>query len=223
MSYICVPKMEHDQYNFLSFWNIFCTFIPLTTWKIQTFENIKTSHGYIIILHMCTIRYGVWQWYFLKFWTVFCPFTYTHTPLHSCPTPNNTEKKIMKKWKNTMRYYHFTHVYYKWQSYDVWFLRYEVQQTEIFVILDHFLPLTQNFLKNSKTCLEMALYTSVPKIMIICYTVPVIQHVTDVIFIFQFVLIFTFYHPNNPKNQIFEKWKKCCGIYHQFTHVYQKL
>ena len=97
MFYICVPKMEHDQYNFLSFWNIFCTFIPLTTWKIQTFENIKTSHGYIIILHMCTIRYGVWQWYFLKFWTVFCPFTYTHTPLHSCPTPNNTEKKL---WKN---------------------------------------------------------------------------------------------------------------------------
>ena len=70
------------------------------------------------------------------------------------------------------------------------------------------LPLTQNFLKNSKTCLEMALYTSVSKIMIICYTVPVIQHVTDVIFIFQFVLIFAFYHPNNPKNQIFEKWKK---------------
>ena len=85
------------------------------------------------------------------------------------------------------------------------------------------LPLTQNFLKNSKTCLEMALYTSVPKIMIICYTVPVIQHVTDVIFIFLFVLIFAFYHPNNPKNQIFEKWKKCCGIYHQFTHVYRKL
>ena len=97
--YICVPKMEHDQYNFLSFWTIFCTFIPLTTWKIQTFEKMKTSHGYIIILHMCTIRYGVWERYFLKFWTVFCPFTYTHTPLHSCPTPNNTENKNYEKMK----------------------------------------------------------------------------------------------------------------------------
>ena len=26
--------------------------------------------------------------------------------------------------------------------YDIWFLRYEVQQTEFFVILDHFLPFT---------------------------------------------------------------------------------
>ena len=31
-------------------------------------------------------------------------------------------------------------MYHKWQSYDVWFLRYGVWQTEFFVILDHFLP-----------------------------------------------------------------------------------
>ena len=36
--------------------------------------------------------------------------------------------------------YHFTQVYHKWQSHDIWFLRYEVQQTEFFVILGHFLP-----------------------------------------------------------------------------------
>ena len=34
----------------------------------------------------------------------------------------------------------FTVVYPKWQSYDVWLLRYGVQQTEFFVILDYFLP-----------------------------------------------------------------------------------
>ena len=34
-------------------------------------------------------------------------------------------------------------------SYDVWFLRYGVQQTEFFVILDHFLPFyPSNNLKN---------------------------------------------------------------------------
>ena len=32
------------------------------------------------------------------------------------------------------------HVYHKWRSYDVWFLKYKVQQTEIFVILGSFVP-----------------------------------------------------------------------------------
>ena len=51
----------------------------------------------------------------------------------------------------------FTVVYPKWQSYDVWLLRYGVQQTEFFVILDYFLPFyplkTQGkfFLKKKKT------------------------------------------------------------------------
>ena len=49
-------------------------------------------------------------------------------------------------------YYHFTHVYHKWQSCDVWFLRYEEWRTDLFVILDRFLtfyptnnPKNQNF------------------------------------------------------------------------------
>ena len=48
-------------------------------------------------------------------------------------------------------------MYHKWQSYDVWFLRYGVWQTEFFVILDHFLPFyatnnvkNQNFEKMKK-------------------------------------------------------------------------
>ena len=65
---------------------------------------------------------------FLSFWTIFCPFT-----------PLWTQKiKILKKiGKNTWRYYHFTNIN---ESYDLWFLRYKVQQTEFFVILEHFLP-----------------------------------------------------------------------------------
>ena len=59
-----------------------------------------------------------------------------------------------------MKYYPFTHVWdimilsfykhkwdiiplhisHKWQSYDVWFLRYQARWTEVFVILDHFVP-----------------------------------------------------------------------------------
>ena len=48
--------------------------------------------------------------------------------------------EILKSWKNTWRYYHFTNVYHRWQSYDVWFLRYGVQRREVFIILDRFLP-----------------------------------------------------------------------------------
>ena len=63
--------------------------------------------------------------------------------------------------------------------------------------------------------------------MIIGNTVPEIQHVTDVIFIFHFGLFFALLSPpNNPKNQNFEKKKKNvknAWKYHHFTHVYQKL
>ena len=51
-------------------------------------------------------------------------------------------------------------------------------------------PKNQNFEKLKK-CLEISsFYTSVPKIMIMCYTVPDILHVTDVIIIFHFELFF---------------------------------
>ena len=85
--------------------------------------------------------YHKWQSYdvwFLKywaretgsFWTIFCLYTLLTTQ----------KIKILKNQKNAWRYYHFTNVYHKWQSYDVRFLRYGVWRTEFFVILDHFLP-----------------------------------------------------------------------------------
>ena len=55
--------------------------------------------------------------------------------------------KISEFWKNEQncwRYYHFTWVYQKPQSYEVQFLRYGVRQTKCFVILGHFfLPYNQ--------------------------------------------------------------------------------
>ena len=44
--------------------------------------------------------------------------------------PNNPKHQTFEKnGKNTWRYDHFAHVYHKWQSFDVWFLRYGVRQT----------------------------------------------------------------------------------------------
>ena len=47
--------------------------------------------------------------------------------------------------------------------------------------------------------------------MIICYTVPEIWHITDVIGFFHFGLFFALYLPNSPKNQNYKKMKKLPG------------
>ena len=107
----------------------------------------------------------------LKIWS-----TINRTFCHSGPffvllSPYGPRKsKFFKNEKNTWRYYHFTNVYHKRQSYDVWFLKYRVQRTEVFVILDR---------------------------------------------------VLSFYFPNNPKNQNFEKMKKNNWRYYHFTYVYQ--
>ena len=66
-----------------------------------------------------------------SFWPIFCPFTSLTTK----------KIKILKKWKNHLEILSvYTHVYHKWQPYDVCFLRYGLWQTEFFVTLDRFLP-----------------------------------------------------------------------------------
>ena len=104
----------------------------------------------------------------------------------------------------------------------------EHNKTKFFVILGHFLLFNPtNNLKNQNfeeiiiiiKCLEISsFYTSVPKIMIICYTVPEMWCMTDVIFIFYFGQFFALLHP--LKIKILNKWKKALR-YHHFTHVCQ--
>ena len=58
---------------------------------------------------------------------------------------------LKKKKKKYRRQYHFTQVYQKSQSYDVWFLRYGVRKTGLFVILGNFNnPENQNYKKSFK-------------------------------------------------------------------------
>ena len=81
-----------------------------------------------------------------------------------------------------------------------------------------------NISKEWKKHLEISsFYTSVPKIMIICHTVPEIWCVTGVIVIFHFGLFFALLHPSSPKNKNFKKMKKNPRRFHHFTHVYQHL
>ena len=163
-------NIRSDRHKFLSFWVIFCPFSPLTTQKIKILKLKKTT-GDIIILYICTINdnhmmYGFWykkcDRQFFVILDCFLPFYPSYGP---------RKLNFKKNGKNTWRYYHFTNVHYKWQSYDVWFLRYGAQWPEFFVILD-------------------------------CFFLP-------------------FTSPNNPKNQIFKKWKKHQEILSFYTDVPQ--
>ena len=129
--------IRRNRQKFLSFWVIFCPFIPLTNQKAKILKKLKKKKkkkektGDIIILHLSTtndnhMMYGSWDMEYSRqnlfsFWTIFCPLT-----------------KKSKFWKKTCRYHQLTFVYHKWQPYDVSFLRYRVQQTEF--LGDYFLP-----------------------------------------------------------------------------------
>ena len=113
--------------------------------------------------------------------------------------------------KKVWRYDLCTHVYQKWQSYDVWFLRYGAWQTEFFVILGHFLPFylpndpeNQNFemKKNLGDIIILNICTINDNHMV--YGSWDMEHKK----IFCFGPFLTFYPTNNPKNQNFDKTKK---------------
>ena len=149
---------------------------------------------------------------------------------------NNPKNQNSQKWKKSWRY-HFTNVYYEWQSHDVWFLRNGAWWTEFFVILDLFLPFhpsnnqkNNNFEKMKKVPGDIIILQKCIKNHDHISTVPEIQCVTDMIFINSrirckiiskfkannFFLIFSYFSallpiPNNAKNQNFTKMKKTPG------------
>ena len=102
---------------------------PLTFQKIKLLKKWKKAWRYYHFTHTINDNHMMyWDMEhegqnLLQFWT---------------QKIQNSEKRK----KNTWRYDHFTHVDHKWQSYDVWFLRFlrnRVWQTEHFVILELFL------------------------------------------------------------------------------------
>ena len=70
-------------------------------------------------------------------------------------------------------------------------------------------PQKMKISKKWKKCLEIySFYTSAPKIMIICYTVPEIWYMTDVIFFPFWAIFHPFYPLTAPKMKISQKWKE---------------
>ena len=138
--------------------------------------------------------------------------------------------KFGKKFKNTWRYYPFTHVYHKSKSHHVCFLRYKVQRTELFVILGHFLPFdhpnnpkNQNFEIIKKTpedivILHLCIYHKWQS-----YDALLLRYwawQTKIFVILGYFL--PFYPSNNLEKTLKKKWKKISWRYCHFTHEYHK-
>ena len=117
-------------------------------------------------------------------------------------------------------------MYHKWQSYNVWFLRYGAQQTEFFVILDRFLPfypLTNSkikILKKWKKRLEISLfYTCVPQKWQSCDVWFLRYGAQRTKFLSFWIVFCLFTALTTQKIKILKKWKNTWR-YHHFTHVY---
>ena len=149
-------------------------------------------------------------------------FTHVYQSTPSPLPPLKISKiKILKKMKkNAWRYGNIIllhiHTYHISTSYDVYFLRYGAQQTELFVILDCFFALLQH----PPPLPLLSFYKCVP-----CqsYNVWFLRYGTWWTEFFAILGHFLpFYPPSNPKNLKFEKMKKKTWRYYHFTHVHHK-
>ena len=106
-------------------------------------------------------------------------------------------------------------MYHKWRSYDTWFLKWKVWQTEIFDILGHFMPFqsldnleNQNFNIEKKHLEILSFYTFAPQITIIRYMVPEIWSTTDIIFCHSGPFFALLPHYGPKKSKFSKNWKK---------------
>ena len=113
---------------------------PLKSQKIKFLKNWKKLME-LSLFYKCVPKITVYMMYafwdmecdshnFVSFWAMFCPLP------HYWPWKLKFGKNVKSSW----RYHPFTHVYHKWRSYDVCFLRYKVGQSKFFVILGDFYP-----------------------------------------------------------------------------------
>ena len=119
--------------------------------------------------------------------------------------------KILKKWKKMsgeiiiLQMYTINHNHMMYSSWDM-----ERDRQNFLSFWTGFCPFIpqrskkSKFWKNEKKPLEISLlYTRLPKITIIRYTVPEILHVTDVFLFFILGYFLPFYPPNGPKKSKF--------------------
>ena len=114
-------------------------------------------------------------------------------------------------------------MYHKWWSYDIWFLRYWVRQTDYLTFLTIFCPFTNlttqkiKMLEKNQNLWRYYHFTHVYHKWHIMYGSWDVEHKRQ-----RFVILGHFlpFHPtNNPKNQNFEKMKKQTHGHIIFLHL----
>ena len=190
---------------------------PPNNSKNQNLEKMRKVPGDIIILHLCTINddhmiYSSWDMEHNK--PNFCHFGLFFALLSTI--------KILKNWKTCPEISFYI---------CVWFLRYGVRQTDVFLILKDVLPFyppsnpnNQNFEKIIiKKHLEiLSFYTSLQKMAIIWSMVPDTWSTTDR-YLLSFLIIFCSFTPLTTQNiNILKKWKKIPGGINTLQKVCQK-
>ena len=121
-------------------------------------------------------------------------------PFYPHNNPKNQHFEKLKRLSGVIIILHMCTINDIHMMYGVWDINCDKQNFSSFwTVFCRFNLLTTwkiKILKNWKKHLEISsFYTSVPKIMIICYTVPEIWCVTDVIVIFHFGLFFALLPP----------------------------
>ena len=89
-------------------------FLPSTT--SQKIKILKKWKKHQEILFYTSVPYMTITWCIVpaEIWSVTDRIFYHFGPFFALVPTNE---------KNALRYYHFTHVYHKWNSYNVWFLK----------------------------------------------------------------------------------------------------
>ena len=119
---------------FRHFGPFFVLLPPIKTWKIKILKNF-------LMLNRCNINenhmmYGSWDTKCIR-QKVFAILDHF---LHFYPPRILKNQNFEKKWKNHLGILSLYTCYHKWQSHDVWFLRYGAWQIEFFVIWDLLFP-----------------------------------------------------------------------------------
>ena len=194
-------RMEWDRI-FLSICAIFCPYNPLLPPNYpenQNVEKIKKASGDVIILNLCNKNKIIWCM-LTQIWSatyiIFCHFRPTFALLPHC------WPQKLKLWKNVKKYLMILSFYTCIPLIQIiWCMVPEIWSATDRIFLPScaiFCPFTlltaqKMKIKKKKKGLEISSFnTSVPKIMIRCFIVPEIWHMTDVNVIFHFGLIFAF-------------------------------
>ena len=217
--HLCTKNLDDLQFLRYRAWQTetgnldqFLPFYPPKNLSNQNFEKIRKSPGDILILYMYTINKNHDN--FLSFCVIFCTFTQLST----------RKTRILKKWKKLSRYIilHFTLVFDKWQSYDVWFLRYAVQQTS-FCYFGPFLPFYPNNILENKIFekIRKSPWDIIISHMCIINDNHVMYGSWDMEHNSFFYHFRPLYPTNNQKNYNFKKMKETPGEHH-FKVMYHK-